>query len=141
MKEQLTKQLRRDEGEVLHAYADHLGFLTIGIGRLIDSRKGGGITQEEAAYLLSNDIEKYTKELVTKLPWVNSLDEARKGVLVNMAFNMGIPNLLGFKNTLRAVMEGDYEKAAEGMLASKWATQVGKRAERLAEQMRTGDWK
>jgi lysozyme len=140
MKEELTKQLRRDEGEVLHAYPDHLGYLTIGIGRLIDKRKGGGITSEEAAYLLANDIDRKTKQVEEKLPWVKDLDEARKGVLVNMAFQMGIEGLLGFKNTLRMVMEGKYEHAAENMLLSKWAQQTPNRAKRLSKQMKTGEW-
>lgn len=140
MKDQLTKQLRRDEGEVLHAYQDHLGYWTLGIGRLIDKRKGGGISEEEAAYLLANDIDKYTKELTEKLPWVNNLDEARKGVLVNMTFNLGLSGLLGFKNTLAKIQAGDWEGAAENMLLSKWASQVGDRAKRLAKQMKTGEW-
>src|SRR5687768_16486678 len=115
MKEALTKQLRRDEGEVLNAYQDHLGYWTIGVGRLIDKRKGGGITSEEAAYLLSNDIDRKRAELVKRLPWVVTLDEARLGVLVNMAFQMGVDGLLGFKNTLAMVKEGKYEEASEGM--------------------------
>jgi lysozyme len=140
MKEELTKQLRRDEGVVLHAYPDHLGFLTIGIGRLIDKRKGGGITEEEAEYLLKNDIDKRVKALEEKLPWINSLDDARKGVLCNMAFQMGVEGLLGFKNTLKMVMDGKYTEAAAGMLHSKWATQTPNRAKRLAKQMETGEW-
>ncbi|MEG2578858.1 MAG: hypothetical protein RSA54_14135, partial [Glutamicibacter sp.] len=70
MKAELTKQLRRDEGEVLSAYTDHLGYLTIGVGRMIDKRKGGGITAEESAYLLSNDIDKRQAELLRRAPWM-----------------------------------------------------------------------
>jgi lysozyme len=140
MKDKLTEQLRRDEGEVLSAYQDHLGFWTIGIGRMIDKRKGGGITSEEAAYLLANDIEKVLNGIEAKLPWVSKLDDARKGVLCNMAFQMGLEGLLGFKNTLRMVMEGKYEHAAENMLLSKWASQTPNRAKRLAKQMETGEW-
>lgn len=136
----LTRQLRRDEGEVLHAYQDHLGFWTIGIGRLIDQRKGGGLTKDEAAYLLGNDIAKFTTALRLRLPWFDKLDEARQGVLANMVFQMGIEGLLGFKNTLGMIERGDYEGAADAMLASKWAQQTPARAGRLAEQMRTGVW-
>jgi lysozyme len=140
MKDKLTEQLRRDEGEVLSAYQDHLGFWTIGIGRMIDKRKGGGITSEEAAYLLANDIEKVLNGIEAKLPWVSKLDDALKGVLCNMAFQMGLEGLLGFKNTLRMVMEGKYEHAAENMLLSKWAQQTPNRAKRLSKQMKTGEW-
>jgi hypothetical protein len=63
---ELTAQLRRDEGEVLHAYSDHLGFTTIGVGRLIDKRRGGGITKEESKYLLENDIDRKLRDLRTR---------------------------------------------------------------------------
>lgn len=125
---------------MLHAYSDSLGFLTIGVGRLIDQRKGGGITPEESAYLLSNDIDKRLEELRRRLPWFPRLNEARQGVLLNMSFQMGVEGLLAFKNTLAMIESGDYEKAARGMLASLWATQTPARAERLSEQMRTGKW-
>ena len=140
MKAELTKQLRRDEGEVLSAYSDHLGYLTIGVGRMIDKRKGGGITAEESAYLLSNDIDKRQAELLRRAPWMAQLDPARFGVLLNMAFQMGVDGLLGFKNTLAMVKAGDYVGAASGMLHSKWATQTPERAQRLSVQMRSGVW-
>jgi len=69
---------------------DHLGYWTIGVGRLIDKRKGEGLSAEESAYLLSNDIEKRDKELQKRLPWAVKLDDARYGVLLNMAFQMGV---------------------------------------------------
>jgi len=140
MHEQLIKQLRRDEDEILHAYQDHLGYWTIGVGRLIDRRKGGGITAEESAYLLSNDISRREAELDRRIPWWRNLDGARQGVLLNMAFQMGVDGLLGFKNTLAMVQSGDYAGAADGMLHSLWASQTPARAQRLAVQMRTGVW-
>lgn len=138
--ENIIRSLRGEEGEVLSEYKDHLGYSTIGVGRLIDARKGGGITKEESAYLLGNDIDKVTKQLDASLPWWTKLDEARRGVLVNMAFQMGINGLLGFKNTLAMIQAGNYEGAAKGMLQSKWAQQTPSRAKRMAEQMRTGVW-
>ena len=141
MKTELIKQLRRDEGEVLHAYSDSLGFLTIGVGRLIDKRKGGGITHEESAYLLNNDIERKHAELLKRAPWTANLDAARFGCLLNMAFQLGVDGLLGFKNTLAMVRSGDYAGAADGMLNSLWARQTPARAKRLSEQMRTGQWR
>ena len=136
----ITRLLRGEEGEVLTEYKDHLGYSTIGVGRLIDARKGGGITTEESAYLLSNDIQKKLSELERKLPWVKELDEARRGVLLSMAFQMGTEGLLGFKNTLEMVRTGRYTDAAKGMLNSLWAKQTPQRAKRHSEQMRTGKW-
>lgn len=137
-KKQLTKELRRDEGVVPFAYQDHLGYWTIGVGRLIDKKKGGGLSDAEIDFLLSNDIDRFEKQIIDALPWYGSLDDVRQRVLVNMAFNMGIAGLLGFKNTLAMVERGDYAGAAKGMLASKWAGQVGERAKRLATMMETG---
>lgn len=140
MKAELTKQLRRDEDEILHAYPDHLGYLTIGVGRLIDKRKGGGITAEESAYLLSNDIDKREAELLRRAPWMANLDPVRFGALLNMAFQMGVDGVLGFKNTLAMVRAGDYEGAGNGMLESLWAKQTPARAKRISDQMKTGVW-
>lgn len=137
-KKQLTKELRRDEGVVPFAYQDHLGYWTIGVGRLIDKRKGGGLSDAEIDFLLSNDIDRFEKQLIDALPWYGRLDDVRQRVLVNMAFNLGIAGLLGFKNTLAMVERGDYAGAAKGMLNSKWAAQVGERAKRLATMMETG---
>jgi len=130
----LIDQLKTDEGFRALPYRDTQGYLTIGYGLNLDA----GITEPEAAWLLENRVNATATALVVKLPWVSSLDQARQDVLVNMAYNLGLSGLLAFKNTLSAVQDGDYTGAASGMLASKWATQVGARAQRLAQQMRTG---
>lgn len=142
MIEQLTAQLRRDEGIKATAYQDHLGFFTIGVGRLIDSRKpGAGLRPDEIDYLLKNDINDRVQALTKALPWFDRLDESRQGVLLNMAFQLGTAGLLGFKSTLALIAAGKYAEAAEQMLKSKWATQTPARAKRLADQMKTGEWK
>jgi lysozyme len=140
MIDNLIRQLVIEEGEVLHAYQDHLGFWTIGVGRLIDRRKGGGLTKEESRYLLTNDINKFTNQVRLALPWFDSLDDARKAVLIGMAFQMGLAGLLGFKNTLASIQAGKYEDAAKSMLRSAWARQTPERAKRMALQMQTGQW-
>jgi len=134
----IVAQLRADEGEVLHAYKDSNGYWTIGVGRLIDQRRGGGITKEESDYLLNNDIDRTYADLIRAFPWMKDLDDIRQNVLLNMAFNLGIDGLRGFKLTLAYVRGGHYELAAGEMLKSLWAKQVGARAQRLARMMRTG---
>ena len=142
MMEKLTAQLRRDEGIKATAYQDHLGYWTIGVGRLIDSRKpGAGLRPDEIDYLLRNDINDRVQALKNALPCFGLLDEARQGALLNMAFQLGTAGLLGFKSTLALIAAGKYAEAAEQMLKSKWATQTPERAKRLAEQMKTGEWK
>lgn len=131
----LFDQLIRHEGLRERPYRDTVGKLTIGVGRNLDDV---GIAREEALILLANDVLRADAALRRALPWVETLDQPRQNVLINMTFNMGIKRLLGFKDTLKAVEEGRWDDAARGMLASKWASQVGARATELAEQMRTG---
>lgn len=134
----LLSQLEEHEGFRSSAYVDSEGFWTIGVGRLIDARRGGGISKAEALFLLQNDVEKVETQLDAHVPWWRRLDDVRQRVLADMAFNLGINGLLGFKNTLASVEAGRYASAADGMLESKWASQVGRRAHRLARMMRTG---
>jgi lysozyme len=140
----LIAELRRDEGVVTHEYKDSLGYSTIGVGRLIDKRKGGGLSDDEIDYLLANDIKRATADLDRYLPWWRKLSPVRQRVMINMTFNLGIGSapkgtgLLGFKNTLAMIEAGRYDAAAAGMLNSKWAKQVGARADRLAKMMREG---
>lgn len=136
--DKMIAELNRDEGRVPYAYLDSLGFTTIGVGRLIDKRKGGRLRDNEIDFLLTNDIKEVEEQLDGALPWWRGLSENRQRVMVNMCFNLGLPGLLGFTNTLAAIKRGDYAAASRGMLDSKWATQVGARALRLADMMRNG---
>jgi lysozyme len=141
MKEELSRQLRGDEDERPCVYKDSLGFWTIGVGRLVDERKpGSGLSPDEITYLLNNDIDDRAEAVAKALPWFQSLDEARQGVLLNMAFQLGTEGLLKFERTLGLIEARQYEAAADAMLRSLWATQTPKRAKRMAEQMRSGQW-
>lgn len=138
---ELIQQLKRDEGVKPCVYKDSLGLFTIGIGRLVDDRRpGAGLRTDEMEYMLRNDIEDRINALTKRLPWFVNLDDARKGALLAMAFQMGVDGLLGFKNTLAMVRAGDYEGASKGMLESTWAKQTPERAKRISEQMKTGVW-
>ena len=132
----IKAQLVRHEGLRLKPYRCTAGKLTIGIGRNLEDR---GISQKEAYAMLERDIADCEQGLIDEIPEVyNKLDEVRQSVLLNMCFNLGIKGLLEFKNTLAFIRAGDWERAANGMLASKWAKQVGKRAIELSELMRKG---
>ena len=132
----IKAQLVRHEGLRLKPYRCTAGKLTIGIGRNLDDR---GISQKEAYAMLERDIQDCEQWLIDEIPDVyNKLDEVRQSVLLNMCFNLGIKGLLEFKNTLSFIGAGDWERAANNMLASKWAKQVGMRAIELSEMMRKG---
>jgi lysozyme len=136
----VREMLAYHEGRVPHAYQDSLGYWTIGVGHLIDRRKGGRLPEKIIDMLLDHDIAEHSAELYRALPWALELDPVRQAVLVDMTFNLGIHGLLGFKNTLQAVKDKRWQDAATGMLGSKWADQVGSRADRLADMMRSGQW-
>lgn len=145
----ITDQLRRDEGYRSKPYfdccskpfrqctCDPQGKLTIGIGRNLEDTD---LTLAEAEYLLDNDIARSSAAVLTHLPWTARIDEIRRWALVNMAFNLGIKGLKTFARALAAMEAGEWHRAAPEMLDSKWHAQTGIRAERLAEQIRTGEW-
>src|SRR5882724_5315545 len=95
----IMSQLRRDEGCRLSVYTDSTGNLTIGVGRNLT---GVGISAEEAEYLLGNDIYRAIAGINKFLPWAADLDDGRYGVIVNMAFNLGIDGLINFEHFLAA---------------------------------------
>lgn len=140
----LAQELERDEGFVPHAYKDSLGFLTIGIGRLIDKAKGGRITREEALYLKRNDIARFKGELDRAAPWWRGLDPVRQRAVLNMTFNLGSGwitpgNPKAWPNTVALLKAGRYAEAADAIRANKtWVGQVGDRALRIAKQIETG---
>ena len=134
---ELEHALVRDEGLVKLAYEDSVGKVTIGVGRNLDDL---GITDEEAMYLLRNDIDRVKLEVKDKFEWVKDLDSTRRNVIYNMVFNMGIVRFSGFKKTIAFIEAGDYLGASLEMLDSKWAKQVGRRAVRLAETMASGEF-
>jgi lysozyme len=127
--------LIQHEGLQLRPYMDASNKLTIGVGRNLDDT---GITRDEALLLLHNDIDRITQQLDVSLPWWRSLSVTRQNVLISMAFNLGVQGLLGFTRMLSYLQDGDYSGAAEEMLSSKWATQVGNRAVELAGMMENG---
>lgn len=136
--DKLSAQLQRDEGVRYRCYVDSVGKLSIGVGRNLDDK---GISHTEAIVLLENDIGEALREIRQSLAWAETaLDDARFGALMALTFNMGIGSLLGFKKFLTALQAKDYEAAAAEMLDSEWAREVGARAYRLAEQVRTGEW-
>ena len=130
----LVDELIRDEGVRAKPYMDTVGKVTIGCGRNLTDV---GLSQAEIMVLLENDIHRAVVEAET-FGWFGGLDETRQRVILNMLFNLGKSRFSLFKDTIHAIAVQNYEQAAQHMLASAWAHQVGKRADRLAEMMRTG---
>ena len=131
----VNAQLRIDEATRAKPYRDSVGKLTIGVGRNLDDV---GLRPDEIDYLLANDIKVAAQDARALFPSFDSLTENRKAALVNMAFNLGYARLGAFVGLRAAVAASDFLQASAHMLNSKWATQVGNRAERLAKVMREG---
>jgi lysozyme len=138
--DRLTSALIRHEGKVFSGnrhrmYTDSVGKITIGFGRNLSDR---GLSETEAQFLLLNDIQEVIDQLRHDYQWFDELNDVRQEVIINMAFNMGISGFGKFKKTIRLIDLGTFDAAAREMLASKWARQVGSRADELSGQMATG---
>jgi len=134
--DRMIEQIKRHEGVKLKPYHCTAGKLTIGVGRNIEDN---GISEREADFLLMNDLSAMA-DAAKSYAWYAGLNEPRKAVIINMLFNMGQPRFDQFQNTKQFLADGMYEEAAEEMLNSRWAKQVGQRAEELSQQMKTGQW-
>ena len=142
----LKARLRLEEGEVLHAYQDSLGWWTIGVGHLIDGRKGGSIPPEISDALLDWDLTRFEALLDGGIPWWRQLDDVRQQVVMDLTFNMGwAPGAAGgfddFTNTLAALQGARWADATAGLRKSLWYRQVGsRRAEPLCIAFETGSF-
>ena len=157
-RENFVNKLIAHEGLRLQVYQDTLGIDTIGIGRNLEDR---GITEEEldwmdmpsmdavyehgiseadAMYLAQNDVQIVEEELLRAHPCVEDLDAVRQLVVMDMAFNMGVPRLRKFKKMWNAIHENKFDVAAKEMLDSRWANQVKSRAVKLSNAMHNGEF-
>ena len=134
----LSDQLRIHEGVRKHVYLCSAGYETIAVGRNI-AESGIGLSDDEIDYLLENDIKRCKQELIS-LSWFSDLDPVRQDAIVNLCFNLGLTRLMGFQNAMGAMAVGDYEKAADEFLDSRWAKQVGQRSLDVAHMIRTGEY-
>jgi len=157
-REHFIEELIKHEGLKLQGYQDTLGIDTIGIGRNLEDRGitkqeldeldipnidhvyEYGITEADAVYLATNDVQIVEEELVRAHPCVDRLDSVRQLIVMDMAFNMGVPRLCKFKKMWNAIHDEDFPTAAKEMLDSRWANQVKGRATKLANAMHNGEF-
>jgi lysozyme len=132
---ELIERVKKHEGFRSKPYKCSAGKLTIGYGRNLEDV---GISKTEAEFLLKNDLYRAASQLGRLNINMYQLNRARKNVLIEMIFNLGLYGVLGFKRMLAALREKDYLKASKEMLDSKWAKQVGYRAKKLASIMALG---
>lgn len=138
----LQDMLERDEGRRHVAYADSLGFWTIGVGHHDASVVEGLVWDDDLIDdTLQLDINAATQACLDHFsPWFSALNDARQAVLIAMVFQLGIGGVLKFVNTLANIRDQHFANAAEGMRQSVWGQQTPQRVNRMALQMESGAW-
>ena len=138
----LREQLKIDEGVKYEVYDDHLGYKTFGIGHLVvagDEEYGASVgtpvSEDRVNSVFNEDVKTYIEEAKKVFPNIEGLPSEAQEVIVNMCFNMGAPRLSKFKKFIAGVNDGNWSTAAVEMMDSRWATQVGVRAERLRDRI------
>tara|TARA_R100001086_G_scaffold67932_1_gene32000 strand:- start:122 stop:526 length:405 start_codon:yes stop_codon:yes gene_type:complete len=131
--------IKRHEGVKSKVYLCSAGYETIGVGRNI-SESGLGLSDDEIDYLLDNDIKRVQEELRETYFWFGGLNDVRQDAMVDICFNLGLTKLRGFTNALTAMSREQFDVAADEFMDSKWAKQVGMRALRVTEMIRTGEY-
>ena len=141
--DQLRDTLKIDEGVKYEIYNDHLGYPTFGIGHLVVESDeehgkpvGTSVSEDRVNAVFDKDVAVMVDEAKKIFPNLDTLPEEEQQVIVNMTFNMGRPRLSQFKKFIAGVNAGDWDKAAVEMMDSRWAKQVGARAERLRDRIK-----
>jgi lysozyme len=148
--DEIIQRLVLHEGVSLKCYRCSRGYLTIGVGRNLETNPltneelkvcgdyKHGITKNAAFYLLRNDIARVVDECKKKISFWSQLDNERQYALIDMVFQLGLGGVLKFKNMLKAMGVGNYKEAAEHCLDSKYAVQTPNRAKRIAKTIECG---
>tara|TARA_R110000772_G_scaffold107704_1_gene210281 strand:+ start:3876 stop:4328 length:453 start_codon:yes stop_codon:yes gene_type:complete len=141
-KRNVYEQLKKDEGVKYEIYADHLGYLTFGVGHLVlmedeeyAKREGTPVSEERVAEAFQNDLNIALRECRVLYEAFGTFPSEVQEILVNMMFNMGRPRLSKFKNMNKALAIHDWKEAAKEGRDSAWHRQVTNRAERLMGRM------
>jgi len=132
MYENIKEMLIKNEGLVLQLYKCKNNKNSIGVGRNLDAN---GISEDEAMYLLENDIQRVVDNLDKNWSVWRSFPVHAQEVCIDMAFQMGITGFMNFRQT-RALMEmGCWLEASEEVLRSKYAVQTPNRAARNSRKL------
>ena len=139
----LREQLKIDEGVRYEVYDDHLGYKTFGIGHLVKTTDeeygapvGTPVSEDRVNSVFDEDVETYINESKKVFSNLEDMPQEVQQVIVNMCFNMGAPRLSQFKKFIKAIQDEDWATASVEMLDSRWANQVGSRADRLSDRIK-----
>ena len=130
----LLESIKHHEGFVEHVYDDSLGIPTIGYGFAI---KDLVLEEDLCDEILLRKLRILGKSVMGKFPFFDSLPSDCKTVLMEMCYQLGVTGVSKFKKALKAMEDGDWEKAADEMLDSKWAKQTPNRAKEMSNIIRS----
>lgn len=128
----LVESVKAAEGFRATAYQDSVGVWTVGFGTNLQELS---IDRPTAERWLNEALRRCETE-AARFPWYATLNPPRQRVILEMLYNLGLTRFVGFLKMLAAIERKDYAQAAEQMMSSKWASQVGVRATKLAAIMR-----
>lgn len=158
--EKLRASIDQNESFEAKPYRDHLGLWTIGIGRCLETNPLIGaewsyllqkglikveITPEGAQVLRDGEINRAVNVLSSGRFWLtstwNQMSDARRNVLVEMVYQMGVERFAGFVDMIEAIRRRDWKRAALEGLDSKWAkVDTPNRAKKLMSQFERGEF-
>lgn len=130
----LSERIKHHEGRRFWPYEDSEGILTVGYGRNLADVP---FSQDEIDLMFENDLRRARDGAETFFVY-SQLNQARKEVLIEMVFQMGVYGVSRFKRFLAAALKEDWSGAAKEMLDSKWALQTPSRAKELSEAFDKG---
>ena len=130
----LLESIKHHEGFVEHVYDDSLGIPTIGYGFAI---KDLILEEDLCDEILLRKLRILGRSVMGKFPFFDSLPSDCKDVLMEMCYQLGVTGVSKFKKALKAMEDGDWEKAADEMLDSKWARQTPNRAKEMSDIIRS----
>jgi lysozyme len=133
----LIKMLIKHEGVRNTVYDDVGGIPHIGVGRNL---RDVGLSDDEVAYLLENDVRRISEQAQNSFSWYGKLDPVRQEAVLNLIFNVGIGGIKKFVKAIKGMEDEDYVTAAEEFYDSRWATQVGQRSIEVCHMIQTGEY-
>lgn len=142
----LIANLRAEEGVRPVAYDDadgspitrgstiH-GWPTVGVGHNLTVP----LTDAAINHILSDDLQP-ALAAAQQYDWFAGLNAPRQLAIVDMIFNMGAETFAQFGQFHALLAAGDFDAAANDLTATAWAREVGSRAVRIEQIIRSGEW-
>lgn len=141
----LIESIKVNEGFRANIYQCTAGVDTVGYGFNVNYLEedelalNNGIvepmTPEAAHKILELKLEKLKAALIREFSWVEQKPIIVQEALLEMAYQLGIPKMKSFSQTLTYIKEDNYQQAAINLRKSKWAKQTPKRVENLIRSL------